>query len=356
MKYLVVVAVAGCAETTTTCPIGSKLIVTHGEQGRAELCQDTDQTLANMPAPGRSLVQSGGLVQPPGLPGGIEGPFTAWYTSGTKEAHGTYRNVGERSVPEGLWAFWYPTGELEVVGHYHHGEPIGCFATWDEHGVRHTGMVTDAVLREQACSPPSDAELSALEGHAVVPAKGVWADAEIRAFAGPARFGVAAEGQISPDPSLQFAFTATARARFGRLRIGPSVGIRTSDAPGYLAYSGGVAVAWELPKPHPRVDAEVGVELGVERMQLTAQRAGLNGSTDLAFWSPLPAVQASLSLALTPEIEAVAGVRIDGVPARTVDQIDVYCVSFGSCAQYDDSWRIGALAAGATLGLRFLLH
>jgi hypothetical protein len=352
MKYVVVVLVAGCAETTTTCPVGTKLTVSHADQGRAEWCQVEDSSLANMPTPSRTS----SLVLPPALPFGVDGPFTAWYGSGVEEAHGTYRNVGSRSVPEGLWAFWYPSGAPEVVGHYHQGAPVGCFAVWDEHGARHTGMVTGTELHVQDCPPPSDAELAALEGHVAGPAKAPWGDASVAAFAGPSRFGVANDSQVAADPGMQLAFTATARLRLGHVRIGPSFGIRTTDIEGYTAYTGALAVAWQLPTFHPRLDFEIGAELGVERLTVTAERMGTLATAQTAFWAPLPAVEAAASFSLTPELAAVLGVRVDGVPARTVNETDTYCDDFGNCANADESWRVGAIAAGATLGLRLLFR
>lgn len=350
VKYLAALLAAGCAETATTCPVGTRLTVTHGVQGRAEWCRDDDATLANLPQPTRTSA----LQVPVGVAGGVEGPFTAWYASGTKEARGAYRNLGERSVPEGLWAFWYPSGALEVVGHYHEGEPAGCFAVWDERGVRHTGVVTDATLHEQVCAPPSDVELAALDGHG--PDTAAWGDASISAFAGPSRFGVANTSQVAADPGLQLAFAATARLRLGHVRIGPSVAIRTSDTAGYTAYAGALAVAWQLPAIHPRLDLEIGAELGVERLQITAERMGSPATAETGFWAPLPAVEASAAFSLTPELAAVAGLRLDGAWARTVDETDTYCDGLGSCAKAHESWRVGAVAAGATLGLRLVFR
>jgi hypothetical protein len=344
--------------TTTTCPVGSKLTVTHGEQGRAEWCQATDQALANLPAPGRTSSGDIGLVQPPQLPGGVEGPFTAWYPTGVKEARGSYRNFGERSVPDGLWAFWYPSGALEVVGHYHRGEPIGCFASWDEQGVRHTGMVTGNVLTGQSCAPPSDAEVAVLTGHEALPSKEPIADVGLELAGGLRHFGVSNPDQAYPDPGLTMAFSAAPRVHLGRLRLGPTVGVRTSDASGYLAVLAGATVGWELPKLSPRVDEEIAIDVGVERMSVGAARVvnGDVGTADFVFWSPVAAARADVSLALTPQLAAVVGAGVDGWPGRSVETDGTYTTRSAFMVPVHESWTIGAIGFVANVGLRLLIR
>jgi hypothetical protein len=354
VKYLAVLVASGCAVTTTTCPVGTKLTVTHGDQGRAEWCQTTDRALAELPTTTRTSAGAGSFVQPPKLAGGVEGPFTAWYTSGVREARGSYRNFGERSVPDGLWAFWYPSGALEVVGHYHRGEPVGCFAAWDEHGARHTGMVTGDLLTAQACTPPSDTEVDALEGHEEAPRTPPIADITLDVFGGAERFGVANADQVAPDPGLTLAVTVAPRAHLGRLRIGPSFGVRAGDAPGYVAFKGGATVGWQLPAFHPRVDTEVAVDLGLERMQFTAQRTGKYGDADLEFWSPRAAVRVDAAIALAPQLAAVVGAGVDGWPGRDVETDTMYTA--GTPALQHETWKVGAIGFGASLGLRLLIR
>jgi hypothetical protein len=358
MKHLVLLVASGCAVTTTTCPVGTKLTVTHGDQGRAEWCQASDQELTKLPSPNRTSESDLGLVQPPGLPGGVEGPFTAWYPTGVKEARGSYRNFGERSVPDGLWAFWYPSGALEVVGHYHRGEPVGCFASYDEHGVRHTGMVTGDLLTAQTCAPPSDAEVAALTGPEAAPRTPPMADVTLDVSGGPQRFGVANPEQAYADPGLTFAASVAPRLYLGRLRVGPTLGIRTSDASGYVAYDAGATVAWELPTLHPRLDAEVAVDVGGERMSVAGVRQVNGGlaSADFVFWSPLAVARADLAIALTPQLSAVVGAGAYGWPGRTVETDGAYSGTTSFMTPVHETWQIGAIGFAASLGLRMLIR
>ncbi|HEU0029173.1 MAG TPA: hypothetical protein VFQ53_00985 [Kofleriaceae bacterium] len=79
------------------------------------------------------------------------------------------------------------------------------------------------------------------------------------------------------------------------------------------------------------------------------------GTASLTFWSPLPAVQAGLAFALSPTLSAVAGARVDGVPARSVERDVVYCDLGGCAAPVRETWQIGGFSFGVNLGLRLLI-
>jgi hypothetical protein len=346
----------GCAVTTSTCPLGTKLMGSQRPDGRAQWCAITDATSATFPVPSRSYEGRLGLGQPMPMPGGVEGPFTSWYPTGALESHGSYANFGARSVPQGLWAFWHPNGQRWVVGNYDRGMPIGCFEEWDEQGKRSTGTVEGNRLHVEPCTPPPDDELVVVDGRAR-PSDGApgWGDISLQGLAGPNHLGASNAEQVVPDPGMTFAFSATARKRIGRLRLGPTVGLRVADNSDGVGLFGGGAIAWQLPSFHPRIDAEVSAELGVQRIGVTAERRTNPATASLAFWSPLPAVQAGIAFELSPNLEALAGFRVDGVPARTVDRDVTYC-DFGCFAPVHETWRIGGFAYGIDFGLRLLIR
>ncbi|HEY5926909.1 MAG TPA: hypothetical protein VIV11_34720 [Kofleriaceae bacterium] len=348
---------AACAVTATTCPVGTKLTVTQRPEGRAQWCTVADTTNTALPAAGRSYETRLGLVQPTAMPGGIEGPFTSWYASGALQSHGGYKNYGGRSVPEGVWAFWYDNGQRRVLGEYARGVPQGCFAVWDETGRRETGIVEGDQLRVEVCTPPSDDDIVAIEGGggraARTPAS---SDFSLQAMAGPNRFGTANPDQVIQDPAMTLAFIASARKHLGRLRLGPIAGARLGNDPGYMALAIGGTAAWQLPSFHSRIDAEVSADLAAQRLRVTiAERRTQPGVASLEFWSPLPALQVSFAFALSPNLEALASARVDGFPARDVEREVVYC-NFTCLAPVQETWRVGGVAYGAALGLRLVLR
>jgi hypothetical protein len=294
----------GCAVATTTCPTGSKLIASVRPEGRAQWCAATDTVVAELPLSSRSFEGTLGIGHPAAMPGGVEGPFTSWYPNGRLHSYGTYVSDGARSVPDGLWAFWHDNGQRWVIGKYQHGEPVGCFAQWDEDGHAATGVVTGDQLHVSSCTPPRDDEVAVVEGRAQVkPESRAWGDVSVEGLMGPNHLGAANPDQVSPDPGVTVAFTATARKRIGRLRVGPMFGLRWADSGEGTGYTGAVSVGWELPSFHPRLDAEVSAELAIERLDVTALRRNL-GTASLAFWSPLPAIQAGVAFELSPGLAA----------------------------------------------------
>jgi hypothetical protein len=291
------------------------------------------------------------------MPGGIEGPFTSWYPSGALASHGAYRNFGARSVPDGLWTFWYPNGQRRLMGEYRRGEPRNCFVAWDESGGRKTGVVEGDDLRVQPCEPPSDDDVVALErGAHGSPVTQTSADFHVEVMAGPNRIGVANPQQVAQDPGMLVAFNASARKHLGRLRLGPTVGVRPANEAGYLALAAGVTAAWRLPAFHPRIDTELSVDLAAQRLSVSsAQRRMQPGVGSVAFWAPLPAAQLSFAFALTPFMEALVGARVDGLPARDVDRSVVYC-DIACAPALQERWSIGGVSFGVAIGLRLLVR
>ena len=289
------------------------------------------------------------------MPGGIRGPFTTWYPSGTVASHGGYLDFGARSVPDGVWGFWYPSGQRRTLGTYRRGMPVGCFAVWDEDGTRRTGFVAGDELREAPCTPPSDDVLVAVEGGAAEPMTPAWADVSMQAFLGAGGIGARSEGQVDPDPSLGAALGVTARKRFGSIRVGPTAGARISGSPDYRSFAAGGVLAFALPRLHPRVDAEVAAELGVQYLDVIAARTMQRGTAELGFWAPLGAVQLGVGLAMSSSVELLVAARVDGAPPRDVERTVIYC-DLGCLAPQQESWRIGGVAYGVSFGVRLLIR
>lgn len=150
-------------------------------------------------------------------------------------------------------------------------------------------------------------------------------------------------------------FSATVRKRFDRLRIGPTAGFRLGDNSFGKAMFAGASVGWRLPPLHRRVTAEISGELSVQRIDLTAQRQSQRGIASLVFWSPLPAAQTGIEIALSPDLAALVSARVEGLPARGVDRDVTYCDLFGA-DPVRERWNLGGFSYGGSLGLRMVLH
>jgi hypothetical protein len=356
MRYVVLlVAGTACATTTSVCPVGTKRVDVREAAGRAQWCTTATPQLAALPVPGRDY-EAAFAIQPRPMTGGVQGPFTSWYADGSVEAHGHYLDFGARSVPDGLWAFWYPSGLRRTIGRYHRGEPTGCFATWDEAGVRSTGFVEGDQLRVAPCTPPADDELAEIEGRAASPERRAWGDVSIQGFFGPGDLGASNDLQIDRDPSLQLAMNVAVRARFGRWRTGPVAAVRLSDNTDYRGTAVGGVLAMGLYAPHPRIDTEVSVELGAQYITAIAMRPMQLGVAGLSFWSPLGAAQLTGAFTLTPFLQAVASLRVEGSPIRDVDREVTYCAFAGCLPPQQETWSIGGFAYGLNVGLRLVLR
>ncbi len=111
-----------------------------------------------------------------------------------------------------------------------------------------------------------------------------------------------------------------------------------------------------LPSPHPRLDLEVGLALGVQHVAVTAQLAQRPGTAELGFWAPLGAAQAIAAFALSPTLAAIASARVEGAPVRDVLRDVTYCERRGCYPAMRESWAVGGVNAGVALGLRFLFE
>jgi len=358
MRVQVVVAlVSACATTTSTCPVGTKQVVAQEPAGRAEWCATMDTHTTKLFV-GRSYVTALGGAEPTGMAGGVEGPFTSWHPMGTPASHGHYVNDGARSLPDGLWTFWYANGQRRTLGAYRRGEPVGCFAVWDEHGARTTGYVEGSELRAVACTPPPDDEIAELEGRAPPPPPPTrWGDVSLQGFFGSSGIGARNGKQVDPDPRLLVAFNIGARKRLGRFRLGPALSLRMSDDSNYGAYTAGATIAYELPSLHRRLDADVSIELGTRYTTAIPERSGLASPERLGFWSPLGAAQLNVAFAITALLEAVVSARVEGAPLHDDVRQPVYCpyLAPGCFVLEPETWRVGGVGYGINIGVRMMI-
>jgi hypothetical protein len=347
---------SACAATTSTCPTGTKLVTSTQRERRAEWCSATSTPISELPVTGRTYEATLGLEPPTAMPHGVEGPFTSWHRNGALASHGRYVTRGGRSVPEGLWAFWYPDGQRLLFGNYHDGSPVGCFAHWDEHGAQTTGILNGTELHVAPCTPPPDGEMLVLEGRARPPElTPPWGDISVQVFAGPNRLGTSNPDQNTPEPAMTVAFSATARKRLGRLRVGPTFGLRIANQSEGYALLAGASIGWALPTFHPRIDAEVAADVDVEQIEVTAMRATERGTASVTFRSPLVGLQTGVALTLSPAVAAIATARIEGFPRREADRDVIYC-DFGCTSEIHETWQVGGFGWGVNVGLRLLIR
>lgn len=353
-----IVLLGACATTANTCPLGTRIETAQTAAGRAEYCRATEDRLASLPS-GRTTASAGAmLIEPTAMPGGLSGPFTSWHANGALASHGTYLDEGTRSIPDGVWAFWSPTGQRTSLGLYRRGVAEGCFALWDEHGERVTGHPAGDRLTIESCEPPDDSGIAIVEGRAHGTLGPVIGDATIQAFVGPNGIGARQPDQLDPDPRMQVAFDASVRRRFGPVLLGPIVGLRGSSNFDYRGYTigGAAGITHALT---PRLDLDASIALALDYVTVTGRRG--DGTADLRFFTALPVAQVGIAFALSPMIHAVLAARVDGLPARDVERSVTYCRdAVGPILQCTtpqlETWRIGGISFGATAGLRFALR
>lgn len=356
MKWVLVLALCGaCATVNSVCPPGTRLVSEGAPIKRAQYCTSQTTTMAQVGSPGRTFSEALGIGEPTQMAAGVEGPFTRWHDNGRMAAHGTYVDLGGTSVPDGIWAFWHPSGKRAVLGRYRAGQPIGCFAHWSEDGTIAVGLVENGTLREVPCVPPSLDTFAAIEQKANEKPRVPRGDLSLFAFAGGGDFGARNDGQYYNDPSFLAALGASARVRIGPVRFGPTGSYRYGNDSGYRSATIGGQVALGLRSPHPRLDLEIALEGGARHSAVVAARATMPGADELEFWSAYGAAELAGSLALSDKVQARLGLRLDGAPGYDVDANVTYCVDVLCQPTMTETWRLGGFSYGATFGLRFVL-
>lgn len=340
---------------TSTCPLGTKLVVTANADGRVEACATENIGISAIPIPGRTAEGVAASRVPTGMPGGIEGPYTSWYPDGSLRSHGAYRDLGSHSVPDGLWAFWDQGGRRDALGAFFRGEPVGCFKTWDEAGVARTGHVTGESFRADGCVAPSDEFLASVEARGpMAPPPPPSMSVMLGVDSGVGGMGARSPDQAESNPRLVGGIRAGWRKERGAWSVGPVLGFKTSIAD-YSAYLAGVALGRELVRWSPRIATEGTIEVGAQYTRVTARPRGYVSVATLGFWSPLPAAQLATSIGLTRNVSAVVGLRVEGTPWRDVHRDVVYCG--GGCnAPLPETWRVGGFAGELVAALRLTMR
>jgi hypothetical protein len=296
------------------------------------------------------------MAHPSPMSGNLQGPFTHWYPDGAVESHGNYVQQGGASVPDGVWGFWYPDGKPKAVGRYDGGQPVGCFATWDEQGVRLTGVVDGEQLRVEHCDPPVDDSLARAEMRSHPrDRRELWGDVSINTSVESGTFGESNPTQRDSDPSPRAAFQAEVRKHVGKLRFGGALGYRLSNSDDAHAYAAGAVAAYGLPSPYRWLDAEVEAQLGLQYLDITARRPDIPGVGSASLWAPHGGVRFAASFTVSPALAITLGARLDGSLVRNVDEQVQYCAPFCS-APVMETWKIGGAAYGVDLGVRLMLH
>jgi len=356
LRWLVVVVTlttAACATTSRQCPLGSRLANDDRPTGRVEWCATTAAGVAALPVEGRTYPSLFDTAHPSPLSGGVQGPYTHWYPNGAVESHGDYIASGASSVPDGLWGFWYPNGSLKTIGWYKRGQPVGCFAVWDEHGGGVTGVVDGDQLRVEPCDPPPGDALAQVEARSHPrDSRPLWGDISLFALAQSGSLGISDRAQTYSNPSAGTTTELEIRKYLGSFRVGPVLGLRLSDTDGDRAYMFGAVAAYAVPLPFDRVGAEVEAQLSMQYFDLTARREGFPVSS-VGFWAPLGGVRLALSFAVTPTVLVVGGASLDGATSYTTDQGVSYYLGVPPTME---TWTVGGAAYGLDLGLRLRLR
>ena len=286
--------------------------------------------------------------------GGLDGPFTHWYPNGGLESHGTYVEDGGTSVPDGVWAFWYPDGTRKLVGRYDHARPVGCFAIWDEQGNQVTGIVQGDQVRIDRCDPPMD-DVARVEkrSHPTSDADR-WGDVSLHGLVQGGDFGASNSTQTNPDPAARGTIDGSLRKYLGRFRIGPTLGMRLSDSSDERAYKAGVVAAIGAPLSD-RFGVEAEAQLAIQYLEIGARRMDVPGVGNVDFWAPLGGLRGTVSFAVAPKLLLVGGLSLDGSVERSAERQVQYCAPFCS-PPITETWRIGGVAYGVDLGVRLLIR
>lgn len=291
------------------------------------------------------------LVRPVGEAGGK----SDFYANGRLRSHGFYAARGDRAVAHGVFTFWTSDGNRQAQGLYQEGQPVGCFAVWMPDGTKVTGFPDQGGLRPAACEPPHHPAAEVLElahggaGDPIV-------DLTFETFVAPgASVGARTTRYATDDPEFMAAVMAIWRRRVGPWRFGGAVGARPAED-GYAGITGAGLAGWSRPV-NCRLGLEVWSELGLlwvhAKPQLEDHR---NAVEDI--WTPFAAAQGEVAWRISQSVELTAGGRFEVRYPRKIYRQTIFCAGGTPTAPCDalfDTWRMGGIAAGGILGVRFLV-
>lgn len=309
-----------------------------------------------MSEPPVKLPSAGPLHVPhPSSPGAapLDGPYGSYYPNGKPESLGSYALVRGRSVAHGMWTFWRADGTRQSQGRFHFGEPVGCFASWSDEGVRSTGIGERSEIRPAACDPPRHEEADILEashGGDVRPR----GDIGFQALMGiGSRLGARSTRYVPADPALTQMLALLVRRYIGALRIGGAAGLRLSDADGYFGATATALGGGVIASGSTELDGRI--ELG--GLLLWARPTLEDGRLShgrVFLWTPLAATQVEGSWRLTSRFALTLAGRLELRFPRDVERETLFCGN--SCEEeMMDTWSMGGVALSAGLGARILL-
>jgi hypothetical protein len=296
-------------------------------------------------------------VRPAGEAGG-RSDYYPYYPNGRLRSHGYYAVRGDRAVARGVFTFWTAAGTRQAQGRYQDGLPVGCFALWLRGGARVTGLADQGDLRPADCEPPSHPAAEVLElehggaGDPVV-------DVSFETFVAPgASVGARTTRYATDDPEIIAAVMAIWRRHVGAWRFGGAASVRPAED-SYGGITGSGLAGWGR-QATSWLDLEVWSELGLlwvhARPELEDHRSAVEN-----VWTPFAAVQGEVALRIGREIELTAGGRFELRYPRNIYRQTSFCAGGTAgglpapCDTLFDTWRMGGIAAGAVLGLRFLV-
>ncbi len=228
---VLLVATAACGDLVAchrTCPAGATLHGSPPPAGFAQWCERGGRRLENLPVPGRTFNATLGIPEPTASSGLLDGPMTEWHANGRVKSHGKFVVQNGKSVPHGIWSFWYPSGKRLSVGRYHYGDPVACFAGWDADGEMTTYLPTGDRLRKAKCRAEIDPEASQLaESYASGSTPASSADPNVSpvfvlglgSMLSRSTLGIHADGLAPVAAELRASYWVSLRRNFGRLSL-----------------------------------------------------------------------------------------------------------------------------------------
>jgi len=353
LAALIAVGIGACATTSRPCPVGAHLANEDRPTGRVEWCATAVAGFAELPVEGRTYPSLFDVAHPSPMSGGLQGEYTHWYPNGAVESHGEYLENGAVSVPNGLWAFWYDDGRRKSIGRYDRGQPVGCFAVWDERGGEVTGVVEGDQIRVGHCDPPADGALAEVETRSHPrESRDLWGDITLHSLSEAGTFGVSNSTQVNAQPSATETVQIEVRKYLGSFRVGPVLGYRMSDSDDDQAFALGGVAAYAIPMPITRFGAEIEAQLGIQYFDLTARRADTVPTSSIGLWAPLGGGRFAVSFAITPTVIVVGGVSVDGSPSYKTEQPVQYYLG----VPVMETWTLGGVAYGFDVGLRLTMR
>jgi hypothetical protein len=312
---------------------------------------------------GRGYQDVLGIAHPTARGDVVDGPATEWYADGTIKSHGAFTLVDGASVPDGVWTFWYPSGERNIQGRYAEGVPVGCFGVWDAAGAARTYVHVDGAFQESDCTIFIDRQASELAERYGGPAldytedPGLGAEtfsAAIEVGASPSSLPIAADELTQPDVPIQQDLRVSLRRRAGWLKLGGVAGVTITDRrEDWRASFGGLASV-SIPTGVDRIDIELSTEIGTRLYSALPRMDEWQAVGPEHFLLAYGGAQAAFGVRLTDEIGLYTVLHAESDLGRTTTRSSKWCGPF-ACGSSEATWHVGGTQLAAALQLRFLV-